>query len=237
MRRTGWLHGFVVLLVLTIVLSLPAFGAQTKKKTGLVKEDGLTHIYKNNGKLVKNVPVYQLKAKGKTGYYSVDKEGNAVKLKGVQQMAAKRLHKLNAGGKKKLKNLKKAFKWSAGLVYRNNTRRLKGEEAAKYYGKYGFSTHSGDCNTAACTFYWMARVLGYAPEVVQGHVPSGSLTNLKAHTWVIIPMSGKTYYFDPDFNRAYAGKTVKTKSGKKKLGKYCGFKFLYGTSGTYMYMD
>ena len=227
----------MILLVLTIVLSLPASAAQAKKKTGLVKEDGLTHIYKKNGKLVKNVPVYALKVKGKTGYYAVDKTGNAVKLKGVEALAAKRLNSLKAGGKKKLKNLKKAFKWSAGLVYRNNTKRLKGDAAANYYGKYGFKTRSGDCNTAAYTFYWMARVLGYDPEVIQGHVPNGSLNNLKAHTWVIIPISGKSYYFDPDYNRALAGKTVKTKSGKKKLGKYCGFKFLYGTSGTYMYMD
>ena len=134
------------------------------------------------------------------------------------------------------KNLKKAFKWSARLRYRSNTNGSRGKKAARYYGKYGFSTGSGDCNTAAYTFYWMAKVLGYSPKVVQGHVPNGSMYNLKSHAWVTIKFKKKLFYFDPDLNRAYAGKTVRTASGWIRQGKYCGFKFRYGTPGTYKYM-
>ena len=245
MKKTGYFRMVIAVLMLTLSLTLPAgaadesadaAGAQgMEKKSGLVTEDGEAHIYTDAEKLVKNVPVYVLKADGKTAYFSVDEDGNAKKLTGVMEMAAKRLVRLKAGDKKTMANLKKAFKWSAGLRYRNNTKKIKGSRAAQYYGEYGFRTLSGDCNTAAYTFWWMGKVLGYSPAVVNGKVPDGSADNLKKHTWVTMKMDKKTWVFDPDFNRTYAGKTVKTRSGKKKLGKYCGFRFTYGTPGTYMY--
>ncbi len=235
MKKTGWIRILAALLVMTVFLAPPVSAAEAKK-TGLVTEKGKLHIYTAAGTLVVNVPAYKCKVNGKTAYYSIDKQGTATKLKGVKAMAAKRLVKLKAGGKKSVKNLKKAFKWSAGLRYRSNTNGSRGSKAAKYYGKYGFSTGSGDCNTAAYTFYWMAKVLGYSPKVVQGHVPNGSMSNLKSHAWVTIKFKKKLFYFDPDLNRAYAGKTVRTASGWVRQGKYCGFKFRYGTPGTYKYM-
>ena len=102
---------------------------------------------------------------------------------------------------------------------------------------FGQPDCNGDCNTAACTFYWMAKVLGYSPKAVQGHVPNGSMSNLKPHAWVTIKFKKQLFYFDPDLNRAYAGKTVRTASGWVTQGKYCGFKFRYGTPGTYKYMN
>ena len=236
MKKTGWIRILAVLLAMTAFLTLPVSAEETKK-IGLVTEDGQQHIYTTAGTLVKNVPAYKCKVNGKTNYYSIDKKGTATRLKGVKAMAAKRLVKLKAGGKKSIKNLKKAFKWSAGLNYRSNTNGSRGSKAAKYYGKYGFSTGSGDCNTAAYTFYWMAKVLGYSPKAVQGYVPNGSMSNLKPHAWVTIKFKKQLFYFDPDLNRAYAGKTVRTASGWVTQGKYCGFKFRYGTPGTYKYMN
>ena len=236
MKKTGWIRTLTVLLMMTVLLALPASAAEAKK-TGVVMEGGTRHIYTSAGTLVRNVPAYKCKVNGKTNYYSIDKQGSATKLKGVKAMAAKRLVKLKAGGKKSVKNLKKAFKWSAGLVYRSNTNGSRGSKAAKYYGKYGFSTGSGDCNTAAYTFYWMAKVLGYSPKAVQGYVPNGSMSNLKPHAWVTIKFKKKLFYFDPDLNRAYAGKTVRTASGMVTQGKYCGFKFRYGTPGPYKYIN
>ena len=210
------------LLILAMTLS---FHAEETAKKGLVKTDGKSYIYTDKGKLVKKVPAYRIKVDGEYQYYSISKKGVAKKLTGVKKLAAERLVKLKANKKKSVKNLKKAFLWSAKLSYRNNTVGKKGSKAAKYYGKYGFENGTGDCNTAAYTFYWMAKVLGYSPKVVQGYVPDGSITNLKRHAWVIMKVSGKRYYFDPDFNRNY----------RKSKGKYCGFKFKYGTKGTYMY--
>ena len=217
MRKTSKIFGLAIVLILAMVLTVPAFAAEKEKavKTGLVTENGVNHIYSKPGVMVKKVPAYKLKVDGKVCYFSVDKKGVATELTGMMKMAAKRLVSLKAGKKKSIANLKKAFKWSAGLRYRNNTKKIKGSRAAQYYGEYGFRTLSGDCNTAAYTFWWMAKVLGYSPAVVNGKVPDGSADNLKKHTWVTMKMDKKTWVFDPDFNRTYAGKTVKTK------GKYC----------------
>lgn len=240
MRKTIWFRSLMMVLLLIMTCAMSAAAAESgksqTKKTGVVTEDGATHVYADDGSFLKSVPAYKVKVKGKTCYYTIDKKGNARKLTGVKKLAAKRLVALKAGGKKSKKNLKKAFLWSASLRYRSNTKNVKGKKAAKYYGNYGFKKRSGDCNTAAYTFYWMAKLLGYSPKVVQGHVPDGSLSNLKKHAWVTIKIKKKTWYFDPDFNRTYRGKTVKTRSGMKKLGKDCGYMFLYGTPGTYMYM-
>ena len=216
-----------LLICLTLLLSLAAaigVHAETANK-GLVKKDGKTYIYTEKGKQIKNKPVYKLVVDGKEQYYSVNKKGVAKKLTGLKKLAAERLTLLKAGKKKSVKNLKKAFLWSAKLKYRNNTVKKKGSKAAKYYGKYGFENMRGDCNTQAFTFYWMAKVLGYSPKVIQGYVPDGSLSNLRRHAWVIMKIGKKQYYFDPNFNQTFS----------KSKGKYCGFKFRYGTKGTYRY--
>lgn len=236
MKKTGWLRSLAAVMLLTVFIALPV-SADEAKQTGLVSVGGKNYIYTSAGVQVKNVPAYKLKVNGKVKYYTIDKKGVAKKLTGVKALAAKRLVKLKAGGKKSIKNLRKAFKWSASLTYRNNSNGTRGSKAAKYYGRYGFTTGAGDCNTAAYTFYWMAKVLGYSPKVVQGHVPNGSMSNLKAHAWVTMKYKKTLYYYDPDLNRNYAGKTVRTASGWITQGKYCGFRFRYGTAGTYKYMS
>ncbi len=228
MKVRQWIKVFMTVLVLTFAMGMLS-GAEAR---GLVVENGVNHIYNKSGKMVTNVPAYKIKKQ----YYSVDSQGTATELTGVEKLAAARLVKLKAGGKKSMKNLKKAFAWCASLKYRSNSRSgLSSTEAAEYYGRYGFKRKSGDCNTVAYTFAWMAKVLGYDMNTVQGYVPSGSTGKLQKHAWCTMKTGKKLFYYDPDYNRTYAGKRVKTRSGVKKLGKYCGFKFKYGTSGTYVY--
>ena len=237
MKRVVCLRLILILIFIAMMFNKKhVFADQNEIKTGVVKDGEKTFIYTNTGELVKNKPVYCLKGARTKEYYTIDSSGEAEKLTGVRKDAAIRLIKLKAFDGKYLKNLKKAFKWSASLIYRNNTNGSRGEKAAKYYGRYGFRTQSGDCNTAAYTFYWMAELLGFSCNVVQGHVPSGSMKNLKAHTWVIIKEGKTKWYYDPDFNRAYAGKTAQTSSGMRKFDKDCGFRFKYGTPGTYKYV-
>ncbi len=218
--HVAWLFALMVLFT-----ALTAFAADKK---GVVTEDGVTRIYSNQGKLIKNKPAYEVKKGGKTQYYQIDKKGVAKRYKGVEALAAKQLCKLKAGGKKSEKNLKKAFKWAASLKYQNNTRSsLKGNAAAKYYGRFGFEKGRGDCNTVAYTFYWMAQVLGYNVETIQGYVPDGNISNLQSHAWTTITSGSTDYVYDPDFNRVYAG----------RLGTYCGFKIRYGQKNTYRYFS
>lgn len=209
-----------------MVICMSAFAADAKK--GLVVENGQTHVYGNSGKLIKNKPAYKVSVDGKDQYYKIDKKGVATRWKGVEEMAARQLCSLKAGGKKSLGNLKKAFKWSSSLKYQNNTNsKKKGKAAARYYGNYGFEMGRGDCNTVAYTFYWMAKVLGYPAKGIQGYVPDGSISNLQSHAWVTIKMGKTTFVFDPDFNRVYAG----------RFGTYCGFKIKYGAKNTYRYFS
>ena len=236
MKAGNWTRVLLITFLIASFFAFSALATEGENKRGLVTENGITRIYTETGELVKDCPVYRISAEDGFAYYSVGSDGAATKLTGLEEMAAERLVKLNAGSKKSMNNLKKAFLWCTKMVYRNNTNGSKGTKAAVYYGEYGFRTGNGDCNTVAYCFYWMGKVLGYdGLKVVQGHVPDGSMSNLQRHTWCTMKIRKKTYYFDPDFNRAYAGKTVKTRKGMKKLGKYCGFRFTYGTPGTYVY--
>lgn len=168
------------------------------------------------------------------------KDKDTAKLTKVEKMAQNQLKKLKATGRDSMKNLKKAFLWSASLKFRDISPAKRGKAAASYYGIDGFSKGSGDCNTAAFTFYWMAKMLGYEARVIQGYVPDTSMTDLKTHAWVMIKIGKKEYFFDPDLNRAYQkylGQQVKTSRGMVKITKYHGFKFLFGQKGTYIYHD
>ena len=215
----------MICAVLTALFCLSALGEDAKK--GVVNEDGVTHIYNAKGRLVTNKPAYKVRVKGKNWFYTIDKDGKAVRLKNVKAKAAARLCQFKAGGKQSEANLKKAFAWAAGRRYHNNTVGKKGMAAAKYYGNYGFGAGHGDCNTVAAVFYWMATVLGYQAKFMQGYVPDGNISNLQSHAWVTIDLGGKTYVFDPDFERVYGS----------RLGKYCGFKIVYGQHNTYRYFS
>ena len=150
-------------------------------------------------------------------------------LTGVEKLAYEQLKELNAANGKSIRNLKKAFKWSAGLQYYEDSsfsKKRKLKAAADYYGVYGFNMKKGDCNVEAFTFYWMARVMGYDAEPVQGYILKQS--GLSAHSWVTIRIGKKTFVFDPNFSKEYAGQKAATAGGKiVKLGRLCGFKLTY----------
>ena len=134
MKKTGWIRILAVLLAMTAFLTLPVSAEETKK-IGLVTEDGQQHIYTTAGTLVKNVPAYKCKVNGKTNYYSIDKKGTATRLEGVKAMAAKRLVKLKAGGKKSIKNLKKAFQMVCRPELPQQYERVEGKQGSKVLRK------------------------------------------------------------------------------------------------------
>lgn len=207
-----------------------------KKVTGLYKVGKKTYYFDTNGKLVKEKRAYTIKVKGKKRYYNIDKKGVAKRWTGAAELAAKQLVSLKANLNKVTeakmeKSLKKAFLWAADLKYRDNTVSKTGKAAAQYYGTYAFTERMGDCNTQAYAFYWMAKVLGYAPKYVKGYVPTGSGFN--PHAWVEIKMNKTTYVFDPNFNTTYDSRFGKT--FREAFGKYAGYKFTYGSHNTYKY--
>ena len=213
-----------LLMILTVFSAMIAFGKNEQVTTG---EDGVTRIYDAKGKLITNKPAYEVKTGKKAQYYGIDKDGVATLYQGTEMQAARQLCLIGAGSKKSTGNLKKAFKWAADMKYLNNTRKLKGDAAAKYYGNYAFTEGRGDCNTVAYAFYWMAKVLGYPAECVQGYVPNGSISNLQSHAWVTIKFGKKLFVFDPDFNRVY----------RSRFGKNAGWKIKYGQKNTYKYFS
>lgn len=207
-----------------------------KTVTGLYKIGKKTYYFGTNGKLVKQRRAFLIKVKGKKAYYNIDKKGVAKKWTGTSELAARQIVALKANlntvtAKKMEKSLKKAFLWAADLKYRDNTSSKTGNAALKYYGNYAFTMKSGDCNTQACAFYWMAKVLGYKPEYVKGYVPVGS--EFKPHAWVEIPIGGITYVFDPNFNTTYDDRFGST--FREAFGTYAGFKFRYRAHNTYAY--
>lgn len=200
-----------------------------KKLTGLQKIGKKTYYFAASGKLVKNKRAYVIKVNGKKAYFNLDDKGVAKQWTGTAALAARKLVALKANlntvtDKKQLKALKKSFLWASGISYRDNTDdSKKGSEAADYYGTYAFKTNTGDCNTQAYAFAWMAKVLGYAPKVIKGHVPDSN--GRSPHTWVVIKINGDRQVFDPNFNATY----------RSQFGKYCGFGFHYGDKNTYKY--
>lgn len=180
--------------------------------TGLKTVKGNRYYFSGSGKLYRNVAGIKLKGK----YYQINSKGVLKPLSTVAGMAGVRLQK--QGGK-----LKDGFKWSAGLKYYPNSTRVPGNTtAAKYFGTYGFKYNKGDCNVQAYTFYWMAKLLGHKVRYVKGYVPQVGGT-MGAHAWCEIVQNGKTYVYDPNFAATY--------------GVDRGFKFTYGTKGTYRYFD
>ena len=207
-----------------------------RKVTGLYKVGKKTYYFGTNGKLVKEKRAYVIKVKGKKCYYNIDEKGVVKRWKDTAELAAKQLVSLKASlntvtNKKLEKSLKKAFLWASELKYRDNTVSKTGKKAAQYYGNYAFTMKAGDCNTQAYAFYWMAKVLEYAPKYIKGYVPVGEI--YKPHAWVEIVMNGTTYVFDPNFNMTYDDRFGKT--FREAFGKYAGYKFTYGSHNTYAY--
>ena len=184
-------------------------------KNGLFVNDGKTYCYKN-GKLVKNKYGYKVKK----NYYRINKKGVATLVSTAEGLAGARLDK--CGG-----DLKKAFKWSSTKIkyFGNVGKPKKGQNQVEYYATYGFKNGRGDCYVMAATFCMMAKVKGLKNvKFVKGSVPQANGKN-GAHAWCEIKSGKNVYVYDPNF--AY--------SFRNNPKAHSGYKFKYGTKGTYKY--
>lgn len=120
-------------------------------------------------------------------------------------------------------DLRAAFNWSAGLTYFGHNSQMPSNESPgiKWFSDYGFKYHKGNCYVMACTFYRMAKMLGYEVYPISGWVPSarGGMT---PHSWTEIVENGKIYVYDPNFTN---------ETGRN------GYRITYGQSGTWRYAD
>lgn len=176
-----------------------------KKVRGIRKIGNYLYIFDSRYTLVTNKKYY----KYGNVYYKIDTQGRAVKLSQVETLAAMRLQ--SCGG-----NLKKAFNWSASLRYNGNYRVAKKNQI--YYGVYGFRTGSGDCYVMASTFYWMAKVAGYDAHYVTGYIKKRN--GKGPHAWVEIKVKGKTYVYDPNFQKEYKKNGFAIRYGQKNTLSY-----------------
>lgn len=189
------------------------FGKNGAAVTGKKTIGGKAYYFNSKGQLQTS----KLGLKIGKKYYESNKNGVLTQLSKVEGLAGIRLEKSG-------KTLKAAFNWASGLRYyplpaRSNSYLKKN---ADYYGTYGFEKNRGDCNTMAYTFYWMAKRLGYDVHFVSGYVKLNQQGKLGKHAWCEIDTkAGKTWVYDPNFANAY--------------GKGKGYKFTYGTKGTYQY--
>ena len=115
-------------------------------------------------------------------------------------------------------NLNSAFNWAAGLRYYSGVSKVP-DPGINYFGNFGFDNGRGNCYVLAAVFYEMAYSMGYNVRQISGTVPLVS-GGQGPHSWVEIDMDGGTYVFDPDYTN---------------YTKKSGFKFTYGTSGTWIY--
>lgn len=115
-------------------------------------------------------------------------------------------------------DLNTAFNWAAGLRYYSGVSKVP-DPGINYFGNYGFDNRKGNCYVLAAVFYEMAYSMGYNVRQISGTVPLAA-GGQGPHSWVEIDINGTTYVFDPDFTN---------------YTKKSGFKFTYGTSGTWIY--
>lgn len=180
---------------------------------GLLKIDGKYYYFNSNGKMLRN----KRWGKIQDQYCMIGPDGAVKKLNSTQVLAVQRLEQL---GRKQ--TLHRAFEWSAKLPYIG----VKTNKNAKWFAGYGFTYGRGDCNVQACTFYYMAKMLGYDAHYVKGTVPQANGTNGN-HAWVEIDQNGATFVFDPNLNGQYAS----------VYGRNTGYAFHYGATHTYKYQD
>ena len=223
MKKGKKLAALVLMAILTFTCVTAAFAANTYAaeksagKTGWVEKSGKKYYYKD-GKLVKDKLGYKIGKK----YYKIRKKGVAVRVSEAEGLAGIRLEKIG-------RKLSKAFQYSSTQIayWPNCGSPKKGQKEADYYAVYGFKYGRGDCYVMACTFYQMAKVLGYDAHYVKGGVPQKN-GKIGAHGWVEIDSKGKTRVYDPNFAYTYRNSNVSHHSG------YC---FKYGTKGTYQYKN
>ena len=73
----------------------------------------------------------------------------------------------------------------------------------------------------AATFLYMARVLGYEGNFIEGQVPYRA-GGYGPHGWCELNINGTTYVFDPNFEHD---------TGRN------GYQITYGASGTWKYVN
>jgi len=118
--------------------------------------------------------------------------------------------------------LKNAFQWSASKIkYDRYVVPVDGSWSVDRYANYGFDHKVGNCYVMSCTFYEMARILGYDCHVMKGKVPYAS-GGYGPHSWNEVIQGGKTYVCDANYQYE-----------KKKNG----FMFHYKDKGTWVYSD
>lgn len=226
MKKGKKLAALVLMAILMFTFETPAFAASANasavtktsaKKTGWVVKSGKKYYYKD-GRLVKDKLGYKIGKK----YYKIDKKGVAAGVSEAEGLAGIRLEKTG-------RSLKKAFQYASTQIryWPNCGSPKKGQKEADYYAIYGFKNGRGDCYVMACTFYQMAKVLGYDAHYVKGGV-SQKNGKTGAHGWVEIDSKGKTRVYDPNFAYTFRGSNVSHHSG---------YGFQYGTKGTYQYKN
>lgn len=192
------------------------------KNGHLVNKKG---VFKHNGNEYYGLGGGKLKtgwvASGKNAMYFYDKgsklgsmaKGTTIKYLKIPKNG--RLGEAYALGVKQLNksgwSLKKAYKFSYKLKYRNRWYRTKDAES---YAIRGFTKKNGNCYVMASTFYIQAKLLGYNIRQVQGKV------GIWPHSWTVIKQDGRWWVYDPNF---------KNETGRN------GWKIWYGKRGTWRY--
>ena len=204
--QTGWL---------SLANGRYYLGADGARCTGMQNIGGKNYYFGSDGKLITYADAFRINGK----YYSIDKNGVLTPFTYAESLAAQKLDQIGW-------NLSNAFKWSSGQTgqfyyYRNSDTVPSGYTAADYYAIYGFENGRGDCYVMACTFYQMAKLLGYDVHFVMGKVPLRR-GGWGPHGWCEIDLNGTTYVCDPDF----------TWDAKRN-----GYMITYGTPGTWVYSD
>ena len=119
-------------------------------------------------------------------------------------------------------NLHTALNDCAAMKYVSTSYTLNAQNVHAIAG-YGFSTRGGDCYVMACSFYEMAKALGYSAHVMFGYVPL-LRGGMGPHAWVEIDNfeGNGTRVFDPDFQHE---------------AKKDGYNIYYGKPGTWRYTN
>ena len=189
----------------------PADGAMVQNQ--LLTYEGRTYYLQGNGSL------YMKRGAVKIGsvYYMSDSAGRIRSCSKAENLAIQALNEVGW-------NVRSAYNWSTRkLRYVNisETPPAGYPNEADAWAVYGFQNKSGHCYVFACTFYQMAKVLGYEVHFLKGYVPS-SRGGLATHGWCEITMDGEVYVMDCSFGHSI-GNGYKIKYGQPGTWKYQGY--------------
>ena len=200
-----------------------------KKVTGVVKIGSKYYAFNSKGILQRNVRVFQDGSK----YYSVDENGVATRWKGAEHYGAKVILK-KCTAKKYSDKLQQAFIFCKDLSYRvvEIPAGKTDAQQIEYCAEYGLKNRAGDCAVQACSFYVLAKMLGYDAKVINGYVYNQTAKTFGAHTWVELERWGKAYVCDPNFSHEYGDEKGVPSS---RPGLPLGFRVRYGSTNTLPY--